>query len=208
MILRYIINVLAHFNPHPFDSVVFSSQHMFAIDNFHYYAHKIEFDEGNRVSAHLEPAMLLGTDSEQHHILLRMISHIDKDHGREWEDTLANMQDRTQSRLLVFYVVCHLPLSLTQCVLSCKANVSEEISGLLLTVVNHSPEASRTLQALLESGIGANLSERAFHELESNVEHHLSIAETQSLLNNRILELWAELRAETHPVTNAPEASD
>jgi hypothetical protein len=160
LIFRYILHLLKIFE----SDYLGSDAQKFLIFNFPYFARSFEHQEKRCVAKDFESEICLLSERAQNEVLTSIVVFCELEENK-WSVVVQGLRDRPRVQLLFFYVLCGLRLSLCEQLPSHKADLVEEDSFLLLEAcVNFGidsierSERSGTFEALLEAGIGANIS--------------------------------------------------
>lgn len=168
LIFRYILHLLNNYT----SDYVGAGALKFVRRNFLYYARISELQEKRCVAKDFESSICLLSERAQNEILTLILDfHQAK---KRWSAVVHGLRDRPRVRLLFFYVLCGLRLSLCEKLPSHKADLVEEDSLLLLEGCVYAgfkqSEPSEIFEALLEAGIGANLSSSQLDALENRLK--------------------------------------
>ena len=172
----------------------------FFIHNFLYYAQAVELHGEICITEYFEPTILALSEQRQHDILTQIIQ--DDDLEPRWANVLSDMRHHRRIQLLMFYILCCLPLSLRHSVASHKGSMTEKDACHLLEAalvlgsgrVSRSREqSSQALEILLEARIAIGISNHSLQSLDESVEYWDTHSEYSGF--ERRMQLWAQFRS-------------
>ncbi|KAL9628795.1 MAG: hypothetical protein Q9164_007143 [Protoblastenia rupestris] len=211
LIFRYVVNILGHLFPGYHGTKV----HTFAVRKFPQYAQMLEYMEQKGICACFEPVITTCTDEEQHARMAEVVEYVWEEGGA---NAFATVHGRPEFRLLLFYAMLGLPLSLSQALGSHKACIPEDLCATLLETVlkyvhlyegDSGSRKFRVLEVLLERGLGDSLSDKHFGDLGRRLENLLRTAHArrENASSKRCAEIWNNLREQRRSVEAVGTAS-
>ncbi|KAL9628684.1 MAG: hypothetical protein Q9164_007177 [Protoblastenia rupestris] len=208
---RYIVNILGHLFP----DYQGTKAHTFAVREFQRYAWMLEHTEQKGICACFEPVIATCTDEEQHARMAETVEYVWEEEGA---NAFATVHGRPEFRLLLFYAVLGLPLSLSQALGSHKACIPQDFCATVLeTALKYvhlydgfsGSRKFRVLEVLLERALGDSLSDKHFGDLDHLLETLLRIthASRKNASRKRCAEIWNNLREQRRSVEAVGTAS-
>lgn len=141
----------------------------FALTNFLTYAHELEFGDKLYAADYIDQVTFLSPSKKDDNIFIRVIR---LNFQKKWAKIFSDLHEQPEVQLLLFYVLCDLPLSFFK-ILKAQNRIWEEegIAALLIKAAvfrdddPHTPQTPSIFKGLLDLGVGASLTQTQYQSL-------------------------------------------